>query len=330
MSARFTEFRLLARAYLTLGFIGTAAAVMGILGGANSLGLFGDSGGSSSAGAGGNNLGSTGALNTVLPGLTSAYGRLSSIDPGIYTGAANRAGNQYGDLSNFAQMLQGLMLNQGAQSAGAATDLYGAGRDTFAAAQDPRSALYNRTLQQVQDQSRAASSIRGIGMSPYSAGLENDATRNFNIDWQNQQLGRMLSGLQGMTGAYGGAGQQGQLTGANLTGAMNFGAQAPAYTLASGQVPWQAWQTAFGAPIDWANKFSTGVNTAFNPNLANYNQNQSSSGTNALLTGLDKLGTQWNQPGSWLNNTFGSGGNDAGNYGGSQGTYDIWASPGGY
>jgi hypothetical protein len=55
---------------------------------------------------------------------------------------------------------------------------------------DPQNALYNRTLQQVQEQQRAGQAARGISMSPYGAGLEGDATRNFNIDWQNQQLKR--------------------------------------------------------------------------------------------------------------------------------------------
>lgn len=62
---------------------------------------------------------------------------------------------------------------------------------------DPQGALYQRTLQQVQDASRANSSAAGVGSTPYGAGVNNMATNNFNIDWQNQQLGRALQGAQG-------------------------------------------------------------------------------------------------------------------------------------
>lgn len=63
---------------------------------------------------------------------------------------------------------------------------------------DPQNALYNRTAQQLQDQIRAGQASRGITQSPYGANLESQGMSNFNIDWQNQQLGRQAQGL----GAY--------------------------------------------------------------------------------------------------------------------------------
>lgn len=60
---------------------------------------------------------------------------------------------------------------------------------------DPQNALYGRTLQQTQDQARAANSAAGIGTSGAGVGLENQAVGNFNIDWQNNQLGRENTGL---------------------------------------------------------------------------------------------------------------------------------------
>ena len=65
---------------------------------------------------------------------------------------------------------------------------------------DPQQALYDRTLHQVQEQQRAGQAARGISMSPYGAGLEGDATRNFNIDWQNQQLKRATDAAGAMEG----------------------------------------------------------------------------------------------------------------------------------
>lgn len=60
---------------------------------------------------------------------------------------------------------------------------------------DPQDALYNRTLQQLQDQTRASEAVRGIATSPVGASLENQNLENFNIDWQNNQLGRETQGL---------------------------------------------------------------------------------------------------------------------------------------
>ncbi len=96
---------------------------------------------------------------------------------------------------------------------------------------DPQNALYNRTLQQVQDQQRVGQSARGITSSPYGAGLENQALSNFNIDWQNNQLGRQVQGLQGYATGLG-AGREA------ATGAGNLGQMGVGQTQAVGQTPW--------------------------------------------------------------------------------------------
>ena len=79
--------------------------------------------------------------------------------------------------------------------------LWQAGQNTYNTSLDPQNALRDRTQQQVVDASRAGQSARGIAMSPYGAGLENDAVRNFNIDWQNQKLQRQTQGTQAFSGA---------------------------------------------------------------------------------------------------------------------------------
>ncbi len=278
--------------------LGTLASLMGVGVGANAL---------LSQPAGGPG-GTTGAINTVQPNDLSAYYKMLGIDPSGYVQAGNAAGGQYADFAKLLQTLQQQMQQQAGVAQGAQGDLLAAGKQAFTAGQDPQQALYQRTLQQVQQQARGADSARGIAMSPTSAGVENQATSNFNIDWQNQQLARMLAGLSGMGQAYNQAGQQGQLFGADLTGAANFGSQVPGATLSSGSVPFQTQYTAYGAPIGAGNTYSTGLNTAFNPALATYNAGQGAAGTQALLTGLNGLSQNYNQPGSWLQNVFGTGG----------------------
>jgi hypothetical protein len=68
---------------------------------------------------------------------------------------------------------------------------------------DPQNALYARTQQQLQDQTRAASAAAGTGGTPYGAGVEGQTMSNFNIDWQNNQLQRAATGANA-AGALGG------------------------------------------------------------------------------------------------------------------------------
>jgi hypothetical protein len=82
---------------------------------------------------------------------------------------------------------------------------FGAGGNILNTAFDSQQDLYNRTLQQVQDQTRAANEAAGVGTTPYGAGIESQAARNFNIDWQNQQLQRMIQGGQAGAGLQAGA-----------------------------------------------------------------------------------------------------------------------------
>lgn len=81
-----------------------------------------------------------------------------------------------------------------------------AGQSVWNTAQDPQSALYNRTQQQLVDQMNATNAMNGVAGSPYAAGLTNQGLSNFNIDWQNNQLSRQLQGLSGLTGANNAAG----------------------------------------------------------------------------------------------------------------------------
>ena len=99
----------------------------------------------------------------------------------------------------------------GAGLMGQGGNLFGLGNQVANTAFDPQNALYNRTLQQTQDQVRAGEAARGIATTPYGAGLENQALNNFNIDWQNQQLQRQIAGGQAASGLYGqGGGLVGQ------------------------------------------------------------------------------------------------------------------------
>lgn len=111
---------------------------------------------------------------------------------------ANQSNQQYQDLINYQKGQLGDI--KGSQS-----NLYGGGNQVLQTALDPQKDLYNRTAQQLTDQTRAAQYARGIQSSPLGASVEANALGNFNIDWQNQQLARQSQGLQAAQGAYGSA-----------------------------------------------------------------------------------------------------------------------------
>lgn len=150
-----------------------------------------------------------------------------------YSGAVQQGANVAGAAGmQQAGAQQGYGNLQSAQGA----SLYGPAQQILQTGFDPQSALYARTQQQLQDQVRAGEAARGVATSPYGAGLENQAMSNFNIDWQNAQLGRQATAGQAasaLTGAGGTAIDQGQ----------QLAAAAPGQFLQSAMMPYQAYNT---------------------------------------------------------------------------------------
>jgi len=128
----------------------------------------------------------SGAVITYTP--DSAGQMLSAVDQG---NAINYVtGASYGPGISDATMMAGQNF------AGAGQGMIPYAFNTLNLGADPQQALYNRTAQQVQDQTRAAEAARGINTTPYGAGIEGQTMANFNIDWQNQLLQRNIAAAQ--------------------------------------------------------------------------------------------------------------------------------------
>jgi hypothetical protein len=98
-----------------------------------------------------------------------------------------------------------------------------AGRQVLNTAFDPQRALYNQQQQQNQDQGNAINAQNGVAGSPFGAGLSAQNNQNFNLNWQNQQLGRQTQGLSAYdSAATTAAGNMATLTNAG-SGALNAG-----------------------------------------------------------------------------------------------------------
>jgi hypothetical protein len=352
--------------------LATVGAIVGIGSGINSLtggSLFGGGSSGSSGGGGspyqyiptGQNLGDTSwqsllqslmsganqAGSAVNPQLQQAYQQLNGLDPSGMLDASNRAGGYYGNLAGSEDQMQNLLIRQAQTNTGAQNDLMRAGQQFNQTAQDPQNALRNQLQQQVTDASRAGTSARGIGMSGNAAGIENNDVQNFLMNWQNNQLQRQATGLQGLTGAYQQAGQQGQNVGANLTGAAGLGTMAAGNIQQSGQLPYAAYLSAYGQPFANANAYTgaqSGVNNQyagimsqiipylnFGSGATNNAFGQSQTGLNNLTTGLGQLGQSniWNSLGNLFSGqqtpTFGA--SQGSNWSGEADPYGGMAYP---
>lgn len=221
-----------------------------------------------------------------LPGADAgAYGAISNLPN--YNAAGQTLG-QYGGITQnlvnnpYASLYQGGANNIAPWATGAGGQQYGAGSNLINAGQsylpyaqqtlqtgfDPQAALYKQLFQQNTDQTRAGEAARGLAMTPYGAGVENQSNINFNNQWQNQQLarqGQATTTAGQLTSSAGGAlntGTAGQTAGLNT---MLQGASLPystANTIGTGQ------QTALNA----YGQYGTGATSTAQQQIADFLQ----------------------------------------------------------
>ncbi len=133
---------------------------------------------------------------------------------------------------------------------------------------DPQQALYNRNYQSTMDKQNAINAMYGLGTSAAGAGLAGDTARNFNLDWQDRQLGRQTAAL----GAYGT--EQGRVAD-NLTSLLNNGAN--------------NYNTLNNSAVSNANMLTNSAVNDYNSLTAGSANNfgtLANAGTNAMATGM--------------------------------------------
>lgn len=141
----------------------------------------------------------------------------------------------------------------GQQTAGLASPLVGGAQNVLNTSMDPQSQLYAYLQNQNLQQTQAIEQGAGLGTTPYGAGVEALSNQQFNMNWQNQQLGRQLAGLQGAQGALGQAGSLygagggligagGQLTGQLAGQGAGLQAAAPGQYYGASGLPYNTFQ----------------------------------------------------------------------------------------
>ena len=199
-----------------------------------------------------------GGANSINVPQPYQYQNMGGADTNAYQGIGNLAQyNTYGQLLPQAQGIgQGLVNNPyagGYQSgAGQAGGMYqGAGQNAYAQGGalgqsatgalggvnsllqmgfDPQQALYNQLQGQNSQQYNAQNAMSGIAGTPYGASVADQANNNFNLQWQNAQLGRAAEGAGaagGLLGSIGGAYGQGNALQGQGAGQYLQGAQTP-------------------------------------------------------------------------------------------------------
>ncbi len=181
-------------------------------------------------------------------------------------------------------------------------------------AMDPQNALYNRTAQQLTDQSNATNAMYGLSSSPYGANLTNQALSNFNIDWQNNQLSRELQGITGL----------GNLTNTANTaysGASTLGTNALDTLGTAGQAGYNYYLNNIGNQISGLNAIGSGINQSFAPVQQNMGDMLSylQYGTGAQGQQAQTSSDFWSSLGSGLSGLFGAASNPTSLFG-----YSLW------
>lgn len=211
-------------------------------------------------------FGGGGAQNVPLPKQFDTSGITNQLSPDIssLTGT-NLGGQNLGEYSSFLQsainnpyagQAQGFAnafsplgigtslgaIGNAGQLGGEVPGMLGAAGNIFNTAFDPQNALYNRTAQQVSDQTNASLAGSGIGNTPWGQGVLGNTMSNFNIDWQNNLLNRMSTGA----GAAGGLINQ---AGNTASGAFNLGSAGAQGGAGFGAMPWNTYNTIGGMPL---------------------------------------------------------------------------------
>jgi hypothetical protein len=146
----------------------------------------------------------TGAAPQLAGGAQGALGLLPQIESSAFSPLYGQMVNAAASNPQYAQALTGAS-QAAAYGAGGAQNMYDQAGSIMQAGFDPQSALFNRTQQQLTDQSGAANAMAGLGSSPYGAGVASNAMGNFDINWQNNLLNRMEGAAGAASPLYSGA-----------------------------------------------------------------------------------------------------------------------------
>lgn len=203
--------------------------------------------------SGANNIGqglvNTGGniTDTATGALSGAQGITQQLLTNPYSGQAQAGANTGG------QMLQGAgqtQYGQGGALGASAMGGLGAGNQVLQTAFDPQGDLYKKALGDTQDQLGTQLARMGITDSGTGARLASDTLRDFNLDWQDRQLGRQSQGLQSY-------GQNLQSSGGAMTTGGNLQSGGADTYARGGMMPYSTYQAMGSTNLDTLRQLGT-------------------------------------------------------------------------
>lgn len=192
------------------------------------------------------------AFMQALEAISAATNRnTGQIDPVLLHSYSQMLGIDLSGLISGGQQAGDAYKQMAAQAGRFGTAAAGMGEQIQQTAFDPQGQLHDYLRGQTIEGSRAADAARGTAVSPYSSGNESTALRNFELDWQNRQLGRQVTGAQGATGAF--------------DASMGYAGAVPTATMAGARAPIAGQAAAYSAPMDFSTQFLGAENAMFAP-----------------------------------------------------------------
>lgn len=305
------------------------SGITGIFGAAGALAnMFG--GGGSSTGNTSGNVGSNsyvptnqaGADTTLQDIMSRLYGAGSgesgALLPQYRSLTAESVNNPYtGGMQSAADNASAYAMNTLApQYQQGGTALYDSGTGALPYANtileqgfDPQNALYDRSLQRLNDQVGVNAARYGLN-GPAAAGIANQAASNFNLDWQDRSLGRMGSAATGYGNLINSAGR-------GIGGGLETAGASVPLMASAGSLPYTTYATSRGNDLSSLANLSQFSNSQYDlPNqtanrLQSYlglgqtaNNNASNAAYNQFLQN-QAIGSQLGSSLGAISNSFG-------------------------
>ena len=259
---------------------------------------------------------------------TSTLNNLTAGNQGTYNTAQTGFNQTYQNTLNnpyYAQAQQGVNTAGAAQVGAGQTAMNNAGTlnsfapSIIASGFDPTSALYNNQMKQAQDASSIASSQAGVAGSPFAAGMQSDATTNFNLNWQASQAQKQQQAITALSQLFG-----------SSNSLANSGASEMAQGAAAPAQAYNANQTSIMQALSQLVNGTNAAGSALNKDVSQYGDylnigqgatnsqiqaTQVNNSSGGLLGALGSLGGMAPQ----LASMFSGGGSSGGGGGGSTG-----------
>lgn len=198
-----------------------------------------------------NYQGLSGTMTSGVSGLGAQYmpaygaqsdGIVNNPYSGYAQGGAQTASDYgFGGLAPMQQQGAGSLMGLGGMSGGWAGGVQPWAEQLMQTGFDPQGALYGRNQQQMMDRQNAINSMNGVAGTPYGAGVAGQTANNFDLDWQDRQLGRQTSASQAYTGLGGLFNSLVSGAGNAYTGASNLGGSAYNTMAGAAQLPYSTY-----------------------------------------------------------------------------------------